>query len=700
MSGESRDGDIEVSLVVKDDDVKKALGTIEAEGAKTSKKTKDIKFFDFQKMKEEGISGIEDLAGNIGKFGIAAAGVGATLFLLKKGLDFSVQGEQILAINNQFDMLARSAGVVPDKLREGLNKASDGLLGMEAILKSANSMLINMGDSAARLPEVLQLARKVTAVLGGDLQERFSGIVSAIESGNAKALKAQGIIIDADKAMRDYAGRLGLASSELNQAQKQQAILNAALQEGEKKFRDVQTSIQPVHDRIAQIRTDMGDIVDNFKRSVAESGTFLSILKGIQFYTNMAAKGVGKAMESKVGEQIEELIRERTKIEALLQGEGKKDDSIFGFGKLQSRLNIINKQIQELGGKTQATEGFVLLSNKKLEKSEESLAGSTLLRRDAQQEALYQSRLLSIESQKLQSSIDGNSAEINRTALLTNEWDRRQALLSLYKSKEVLLEQDHANKLRELELQRQGSAIQTTTEYENRKLQITNAFAVLNRALDLERQKALMEYTATATAGITGFEAAFAGMEEVLDGAKAAAKDFAISAAANFRNMGKQMFNTVGSGAAQAFAAFGKAIVDGGNALEAFANSLLATMGQMAIQLGMQFILQGAAYLYAGMANGVPLMAAGAALAAFGGIMSGFAGQASSSPSTSGGGAVASPESPAAQIVEPDKLERKGPDTTINFNGPILGDENSAMYIADLLNQFGAKNGIKLVGLT
>lgn len=688
--------DILVKVVLDDSEVDKKLGDLPKKADAISQKTFKIKLFNFGEMSDKGKSSLDELTGNMGRYGLAVAAAGAAVYAFKKSIDFAQQGEEIKAVHAQFDMLAKSANLVPSELKAGFEKAAAGLMPMEGILRSVNSALINMGSSAKKLPEVLELSRKVTAVLGGDIEERFTGIVGAIEAGNAKALKAQGIIIDADKAMRDYARGLGLTVGELNQTQKSQAMLNAVLIEGEKKFKDVQVSIQPIKDTVSTIKTNMGEMVDNIKKAISESSTLKEILDGIKFYTAAMARGVGEASKNDIKQQIQTLVQERRELEKKLAEVGKGTDGFWNFGNLQRRLTLVNSQIAQLGGKVEDTSNVILFNNSKVKKSEKDLAGETATRLDVAQQAAIRMRQLSLEQANLQAEMIKNSAAQGMASRIPGEADRRIELVRLYNEREVLLEQEKKNKLEEIRQQYAANIIQTETDLQTKLQEVRNQFAQQDAALQVEKKKALMEYTATAQEGISGFSAAFSGLNEVMAGAKTAAKDFAMDAAQNFRNMGKQMFLSVGTMAGQAFASFGQAIATGQNALEAFLNSLLASMGQMAIQLGTQFILQGAAYMWAGLPNGGALMAAGAALAAFGGLLSGLSGGGATS--TSGGGIASSPSSDSTKTVAPEKVDRKEPDTHVNVTvqGDVFDTPETGMRIVDIINTEFHKSGVKL----
>lgn len=183
-------------------------------------------------------------------------------------------------------------------------------------------------------------------------------------------------------------------------------------------------------------------------------------------------------------------------------------------------------------------------------------------------------------------------------------------------------------------------------------------------------------------------------------------QDFAKNAIKNFQEVGKAAFTLLGQGVGNAFAAVGKAIVEGKNGIEAFLNSLLASFGQAAIQLGTQFILQGIAYTFAGLPNGGALVGAGAALATFGGVLSALGGSGGGSSASAGAGQSSSPEGggintePTSPINDVVANEPREPDTKIELNiqGDVLDSEATGLRIVDLLNSAFDKSGVVVTG--
>ena len=170
------------------------------------------------------------------------------------------------------------------------------------------------------------------------------------------------------------------------------------------------------------------------------------------------------------------------------------------------------------------------------------------------------------------------------------------------------------------------------------------------------------------------------------------------------KKIAQTLHQGIGASAANAFASFGKAAVEGDNMMKAFINSFLGSMGQMAIQLGSMFILEGMAMTWAGLPNGPALIGAGAALAAFGGVMGALFGGAGGGASSGGGGvAVSEPgTSPGNPVfTEPTATQaNQEPQTSINLvvQGDILDSEETGTRLVQLLNDNFETKGARLTG--
>jgi hypothetical protein len=179
---------------------------------------------------------------------------------IHKSLDLVFEAETIRSINAQFEILSRNAGISGNALKEGLAKAADGLVDDTDLIKVANQAIVEMGASAAKLPPIMDLARKATAVFGGDLVHNFEALEHAISTGQTRALKQFGIVVDSERAYKAFAASVGTTADVLSQAGKQQAILNAVLSEGNKQFNGVDVNLKQATDSYQRIKATMSQV--------------------------------------------------------------------------------------------------------------------------------------------------------------------------------------------------------------------------------------------------------------------------------------------------------------------------------------------------------------------------------------------------------------------------------------------------------
>jgi hypothetical protein len=153
----------------------------------------------------------------------------------------------------------------------------------------------------------------------------------------------------------------------------------------------------------------------------------------------------------------------------------------------------------------------------------------------------------------------------------------------------------------------------------------------------------------------------------------------------------------LGNGAGQAFSAFGAALVNGENALEAFGKAFAKAIGQQAVQLGTRFILEGIAVSFnpfmGGPAVGGPLIAAGAALATFGGALGALVGGGGAGGAAGGasGGDVQSSDPELASA--PEIQQEQATAINVTVEGNVVDQDQFFVDMADGLRDAIQKDG-------
>lgn len=218
-----------------------------------------------EKLGVEGASALGGITESLTLLVGVVAPVTVALLAVKTALDLTVESEHIQQVNNSFNMLAKSAGLAGEALKEDLIKASGGLVGETDLLQAANRAIVEMGGNANKLPQIMEIARKATVLFGGDLTTNFENINRALANGNERMLRQYGIVVDSTKAHADYAKQLGVGVEFLSVAGQKQSIFNAALEQAQAKFKDVDTSSMQVTTNLQKLSASWA----NLKEAIA-----------------------------------------------------------------------------------------------------------------------------------------------------------------------------------------------------------------------------------------------------------------------------------------------------------------------------------------------------------------------------------------------------------------------------------------------
>lgn len=598
-----------------------------------------------------------------------AAGAVAVGFAIKKAFDLSLEGERTKALNNQFDLLAQGVGINADKMRDALASAGDGLIDIGGLTEAANSAFINLGSSAEKLPQILDLSRRVTSALGGDIEERFKGITAAIESGNGRALRQQGIILDVDKAYKAFGKTIGVSSSELTKAQQVQAILNATLDEGNKRFGNINTTSQPIADNmrrisaaLQQMRGDFGELVNSklgaFFASVAEGAAkFLASIAPEKETRNVAVltERAG-ALEQKIKELSATLLK-TPKFDDFAQFDLKER-----ITKATAQLDILKATIDDV----RKAEGLLAIpggpKDDPNKQTAEQLAAGQLLREQNRQ------KILGIQLQTLQ---DQATLDDQRIAMINDTELRAAAIRDQFQKQEFVLQQQKNLRIAEIE-----------TEFSDEK-----------KFTQEQRNEAIL-----------AIEQSF---EDKLFALRQTSNNKALESQ---RQVASALKATLVGGLTTTLASVGAALQRGEDAFAAFGNGLLSTIGDLAIQLGSTLLAQGLAVeafitsinsLLPG--SGFAAAAAGAGLIIFGGAIKALAGKGggSSGPSYSSGGVgggigISSP----VTLPPQEDIEAFAPGTQVSVvvNGNILDRKGSGLELVEIIRETFDSQGVKVFG--
>jgi hypothetical protein len=210
------------------------------------------------KLKETGgaaegaTKSLSGLSGVIAK----AAGIAAGMFSIKKAFDFAKEADSIADATKVLNYMGGSI--------ENLKTASLGMLSDQQLTSQA-AFAASLGLSSDAMEKLTKAAVAASSVTGKDLAESLEQIVGGVVRGNTRILTQAGLLVDAEQAARDYADANGLLVDQLSDAQKQQAIMNAVVQDSARLQKIAEESGAGLVNVFSQFETEAANSAEELK---------------------------------------------------------------------------------------------------------------------------------------------------------------------------------------------------------------------------------------------------------------------------------------------------------------------------------------------------------------------------------------------------------------------------------------------------
>lgn len=218
---------------------------------------------------------MSDISSGLKSIGVMAGVAGIALMTVKEILDFGEQGATILQLRESFARLT-GTGEESAQMLERLRKATRGTMDDEKLMAPLLQMLAGsegefadkVKESAPLIYEMAAASAKLNPTLGTTSQI-LDSMASSLEMGTTRGLKRLGIIIDSDKAEKEYADSIGKTRDQLTEEEKKVANLNGALEYHDKLLRQVGGTVDNATDPFKRLGVAIGNISDNIKTSLA-----------------------------------------------------------------------------------------------------------------------------------------------------------------------------------------------------------------------------------------------------------------------------------------------------------------------------------------------------------------------------------------------------------------------------------------------
>lgn len=605
-------------------------------------------------------SDMRGLLGSIGSLNPYLLAIGATLAVLKGAFDLTKEAEQIDRINKNFDSLADSVGVSSQAMKDGIDNATKGLVDNTDAMEAANKAMIRLGANSARIPDIMDLARRSGKAFGVETLDAFDMLSTSIANGNAKMLKQLGITIDADKAQRDYAKSIGVAVSTLSEEGKQQALLNAVLAKGNEKFKESADGQETLGNTMKQASLAFKDLYEALAIWVSKS----EVVKGAVAAIGRAFSSTAKVIKDHFGSELdqtsgklEKLTKEYTALEHELSVRKNMGTGFFEkmFGdtdeEIKAKLDVVRKNMADLVEKQQ----------KLTPKEEKKDAPKVVATND--DKALIQRGKFEADLLKLQ------EARVN--AQLENETSYSQSIEMLQAQIAITAEQYESRKA-EIKAQ----ALRGDITYKQA--------AILEEEIEREKTEVIKKMQdEVADNAMKAYDRQLKAAKSLGEGIAAGFAQGGAQAKKDFNDMGKQgqiAFNAVNSGAQRFFKGLGEGSKDGAELMKEF---MFGSIADIAEAEGKMLLASGI-----GSGNGIAIAEGGALLALSGLLRAQSGGGASSSGgggSSSGGGAYSGGSDNNNLNAAPQLQEEKKKSVTIQVQGNYFETEQTNTRLLEMI---------------
>lgn len=602
---------------------------------------------------------LEGLISALSKTTAVLGVVGIAALALKTTVEAVFDAEKIRAVNAQFEITAKNAGLAGDALREGVVDSAKGLAVTTDVINASTKAIVQLGDKAAKLPEIMDLARKTAKAFGGDMLENFEAISQAVASGNLRSLRNLGIIIDQDVALKKYAKTLHVSVEELSDAGKKQAFLNEVLEKGNASLDGVDSVSKKATGSWKRIKVAVSEI--------SEAITLLidklfggQIAKGFELMANSAVDMKNRLVAA-IGDGREKSEAELKNLEKDIKNLQYVLDQEHKFHLNPGDLPNMEKRMERLVARKKEVEAELSKGKSEGVAGEGGEGGRSDIDREAQAKAQskFDKELLQLRKMRHEEEIKAAQFGADMEAEVQRDKEFRiDQINQESKIRREAINQEYANKdIERLRLLEQESALTAA-----RMLQVDEE--TKRRRLELLKEQT--DHAQTAASGIA---------DAFHEGAEKNRQDLT-----NWGNTGRLVFGAFSKNAKSALLEFGAGTKDAGEAMRGF---LFGAIADTAEAKGMELLLSS---IWPPNPVGA---AAGAGLVALAGALRSQAGGAGKGGGVGGGGAGGGGASAGAGSpgVEGNRPTTNEPETkkavSITVQGPWFDTDQSQRWLTD-----------------
>lgn len=164
----------------------------------------------------------------------ATAVAWSVALLWKSFIDSALENEPL---QRSFERLSESANISSKEMLDAMRKASKWTVADTKLMASANTALsLNVVQSADDMATLMEIARVKWQAMWRSMEEALDDIVRWLWRASPMILDNLWIVINQTEAQEEYAKSLWKTASELTEAEKKQALVNAVVKQWKKEL--------------------------------------------------------------------------------------------------------------------------------------------------------------------------------------------------------------------------------------------------------------------------------------------------------------------------------------------------------------------------------------------------------------------------------------------------------------------------------
>jgi hypothetical protein len=234
------------------------------------------------------------IGGQGGGLVAAYATLAANVFAISAAFGVLQRAAAVEQLEKGITSLGQSSGIAMRSLSNGLKEATGNAIALEEAMRST-AMVIGAGFDSSTLERLGEVARSASIALGRDTADSLARLTRGAVKLEPELLDELGIMVRLDEATNDYAEKIGKSATALTSFERRQAFMNAVLEEGEKKYKAINDSVETnPYDQLAAAFADLTKEITRFLNESAGIATVVKVLTSNMYLLAGALLTIGK----------------------------------------------------------------------------------------------------------------------------------------------------------------------------------------------------------------------------------------------------------------------------------------------------------------------------------------------------------------------------------------------------------------------